>query len=356
MNAGLLRVQQYIECMQASSAVQLAYHVSMTDSVTEDLFIDEANAGQRVDAVLATLLPDFSRSRIARMLNEERILVDGRPAAPALKLKGGEQISVMPSDEPEVQLLPQAIDLDIRYQDDHLLVLNKPPGLVVHPGAGNPDGTMLNGLLHRVPALGSLPRAGLIHRLDKDTSGLLVVACSELAHRVLTKAMQARHIQREYLAVVKRVVTAGGTVDAPLARHPRDRKRIAVSKTQGGAARHAVSHYRVIERYRQHSLVSVKLETGRTHQIRVHMAHIGHPVLGDQSYGARIRMPQLPDAAAQSVVDGFRRQALHAASLRFAHPASNKELSFTADPPADMQALIAALSADSETVAGASHD
>ena len=239
----------------------------------------------------------------------------------------------------------EALDLDVQFEDEDLLVINKPAGLVVHPGAGNPDGTLLNGLLHRLPELAALPRLGLVHRLDKDTSGLLIVARSERAHVELTRAMQAREIRREYLAVVKRVMTAGGSVDAAIARHKTDRKKMAVER-QAGRGRRAVTHYQVLQRFRSHTSVRVQLETGRTHQIRVHMQHIGHPIAGDPVYGRGVRMPPLHNPASEAVVNAWRRQALHAQSLTFAHPVSGEALVFTAEVPADLQALLDALEKD----------
>jgi 23S rRNA pseudouridine1911/1915/1917 synthase len=234
------------------------------------------------------------------------------------------------------------------FEDDDLLVINKPPGLVVHPAAGNPDGTLLNALLHHAPDLAALPRAGIVHRLDKDTSGLMMVARNLAAHTRLVADLQARDIRREYLAVVNTVLTAGGEVDAPIGRHPVDRKRMAV--VSGGKP--AVTHYRVVERYRAHTLVRLRLETGRTHQIRVHMAHIHCPVTGDPVYGGRLRQPRGAGELLRTVLQGFRRQALHAERLAFRHPGSGEPVSWEAPVPPDMQELIEALREDAGQVAG----
>jgi 23S rRNA pseudouridine1911/1915/1917 synthase len=227
-------------------------------------------------------------------------------------------------------------------------VINKPPGLVVHPAAGNPDGTLQNALLHHDPALAALPRAGIVHRLDKDTSGLMMVARNLVAHKRLVAALQAREIRREYLAVVCTVLTAGGEVEAPIGRHPVDRKRMAV--VAGGKP--ARTHYRVVERYRAHTLLRLRLETGRTHQIRVHMAHIHCPVVGDPVYGGRPRLPRGAGEALRTVLQNFRRQALHAERLALVHPGSGEPVSWEAPVPPDMQALIETLRTDAGQAAG----
>ena len=241
----------------------------------------------------------------------------------------------------------QAIPLCVVYEDADVLVINKPPGLVVHPAAGNPDRTLQNALLHHDPELAALPRAGIVHRLDKDTSGLMMVARNLAAHNRLVTALQAREIRREYLAVVNTVLTAGGEVEAPIGRHPVDRKRMAV--VAGGKP--ARTHYRVVERYRAHTLVRLRLETGRTHQIRVHMAHIHCPVVGDPVYGGRLRQPRGAGEALRNMLQGFRRQALHAQRLAFQHPGSGVPVSWEAPVPVDMQELIDALHADAEQAA-----
>jgi 23S rRNA pseudouridine1911/1915/1917 synthase len=255
---------------------------------------------------------------------------------------GGEQIELHTVLEPQGDWQAEAIPLDIIYQDEALLVINKPAGLVVHPAAGNRDGTLLNALLHHAPELESVPRAGIVHRLDKETSGLLVIARTLAVHKTLIEMMQARDIQREYEAVVQGVMTAGNTIEAPIGRHPVQRKRMAVVSN----GRPAVTHYRVIERFRAHSHIRVQLETGRTHQIRVHMAHIRYPLLGDPVYGGRLRVPSGCSVELDEQLHRFRRQALHAARLQLNHPLSGEMMEWLAPLPADMQGLLEVLRQD----------
>jgi 23S rRNA pseudouridine1911/1915/1917 synthase len=237
------------------------------------------------------------------------------------------------------------IPLEIVYQDRAILVINKPPGLVVHPGAGNREGTLVNALLHYAPELANVPRAGVVHRLDKDTSGLLVVARSLPAQKRLVEQLQARSVKREYVAIVLGVMTAGGTIEAPIGRHPVERTRMAVVS----AGKEAVSHFRVLERFRAHSYIKVQLETGRTHQIRVHMAYLHHPLVGDPTYGGRLRVPADSDAALEAVLRRFKRQALHAGALGLIHPESGEALHWEVPLPADMQELLEALRADARS-------
>lgn len=295
-------------------------------------------AGQRLDQALARLLPEYSRSRLKGWIDAGRVTIDGRVPRPRDAVAGGESVQVRPLLAVVHDDRPQAIALDIRYEDGSILVLNKPPGLVVHPAAGNPQGTLLNALLHHQPALAALPRAGIVHRLDKETSGLMVVAKTLRAHRQLVAALAEREVRREYLALVQGELIAGGTVDEPIGRHPRDRKRMAV--VQGGKP--AVTHYRVEERFIGHTLLRVRLQTGRTHQIRVHMAFIRHPIVGDPVYGGRLRLP--PDAGHTLIaaLRGFQRQALHATRLALTHPESGEELAWQVGAPADMQTLLEA--------------
>jgi 23S rRNA pseudouridine1911/1915/1917 synthase len=301
-------------------------------------------AGRRLDQSLAALFPQYSRARLAAWIRSGAVRVDGAHAAPRLLLRGGEQVLIVAELEAEVAMAPEAIDLDIRHEDADLLVLNKPAGLVVHPGAGNAAGTLQNALLHHDPALAVLPRAGIVHRLDKDTSGLMVVAKSVPAYTALVAMLSAHQVLRQYEAVVLGALIAGGTVDAPLGRHPVDRLRQAVRDGDNG--KRAVTHYRLRERYRKHSLVQCNLETGRTHQIRVHMAHAGHALVGDPLYGGGLKLPRGASPALAEALRGFRRQALHAERLAFAHPLSGEPLAFEAVRPADMQVLIDALRGD----------
>lgn len=301
-------------------------------------------AGQRFDQVAAELFPDYSRSRLSRWIKSGELTLDGRQAAPRQLLLGGEQLRLDAELVPETGDLAEDIALAVVYEDADLLVVDKPAGLVVHPGAGNPAGTMLNALLHHDAGLAELPRAGIVHRLDKDTSGLLVVARNLPAYAALVDLLSRHDVEREYEAVVLGVLVAGGTVDAPLGRSRSDRVRQAVSVV--GKGKPAVTHYRVVERYRAHSLIHCRLETGRTHQIRVHMAHIHHPLVGDPLYGGGLKLPKAASVELVAALRGFRRQALHARRLGFEHPISGEPLQFTAERPADQQALIDALRAD----------
>jgi 23S rRNA pseudouridine1911/1915/1917 synthase len=314
----------------------------MTRSIHLSVSIPEHLEGQRLDQALAELVPDYSRSRLQQWIREGRVTLDDRVPRVRERVRCGDTVCIDAEITGESACAAQAIELELIDEDDHLLVINKPPGLVVHPAAGNPDGTLLNALMHHDPGLAALPRAGIVHRLDKDTSGLMVVARTLGAHKSLVEAMQERRIRREYLAVVNGVLTAGGRIEAPIGRHPVDRKRMAV--VAGG--RVAVTHYRVIERYRAHTLVRVRLETGRTHQIRVHMAHIHNPVAGDPVYGGRPRLPRGAGDALKNALRDFRRQALHAQRLELEHPASGELLAWEAPLPADMKFLLELLQDD----------
>jgi 23S rRNA pseudouridine1911/1915/1917 synthase len=300
------------------------------------------HAGRRFDQVLAELFPDFSRSRLTAWIKSGEALLDGGEAKPKQALRGGETVTVWVTPSVETSAEPEAIALNLVHADEDVLVIDKPAGLVVHPGAGNPRGTLVNALLHFDPTLATLPRAGIVHRLDKDTSGLMVVARNLRAHASLVEQLSSRSVHRQYLAVVVGAMVAGGTVDAPIGRHPTDRIRQAVTES----GREAVTHYRVRERFRSHTLVECRLETGRTHQIRVHMAHVRHPLVGDPLYGGHLRLPK---GATEALVDGlrgFKRQALHAESLAFLHPASGEPLRFEARLPEDMLRLLAQLRED----------
>ena len=298
--------------------------------------------GKRFDQALAELFPEYSRSRLAEWIKSGDALLDGVARRPRDPVRGGETVTLAAAAGIETTALPEDIPLAIVHADPDVLVIDKPAGLVVHPGAGNPRGTLVNALLHFDAKLSEIPRAGIVHRLDKDTSGLMVVARTLCAHAALVEQLAARAVHRQYVAVAMGPMIAGGTVDAPIGRHPTDRVRMAVVKN----GREAVTHYRVRERFRAHTLIECRLETGRTHQIRVHMAHIKHPLVGDPIY-SRLANPRGAGAELVAMLRDFRRQALHAEKLSFAHPVGGATITAEAPMPADMQALVAALRADS---------
>lgn len=298
-------------------------------------------AQKRLDQTLAILFPEHSRSRLKDWIELGKVWVDGKYLKPKDKLAGGEFIKI------EVQV-PKVVDwqeeeripIDIVYQDEYLLIVNKQANLVVHPAAGNEKGTLVNALLHLIPNLKQLPRAGIVHRLDKNTTGLLVVAKTLASHTALVELLQNHEIQREYQALVWGVMTGGGTVNAAIARHPHDRKRMAVVEK----GKPAITHYRVLKRFKSHTLVQVNLETGRTHQIRVHMAYIQFPIVGDKTYGGRLRLPPGATEEQLTLLRNFPRQALHAKKLAFIHPITQHPLEFEAPLPHDFQELLKALS------------
>jgi 23S rRNA pseudouridine1911/1915/1917 synthase len=299
-------------------------------------------AGRRLDQAAAALLPEFSRSRLRTWIDAGELTVGGHGAKPRLLLKGGEELALETELEAAVATEPEPIPLVIVHADDALLVIDKPVGLVVHPGAGNRSGTLQNALLHGYPELAVLPRAGLVHRLDKDTSGLLLVARSLASHTALSAALERREVKRTYRAICHGVLTGGGSIDAPIGRHRRERTKMAV--TDGG--RPALTHYRVVERFRAHTYCEIELGTGRTHQIRVHMAHIRAPLLGDPAYGGRPKLPAAPSAELRAALQGLRRQALHATRLRLAHPATGAALEFHSALAPDLEHVLALLRAD----------
>ncbi len=307
-----------------------------------EFLVPDSAAGYRLDQLLAEKCPDYSRSRLQLWIKTGRVTLDGQPCRPREKLRGGERILLRPELEAEVRDEGEAMPLDILHEDASILVLNKPAGLVMHPAAGNPRGTLLNGLLAHHPALAQIPRAGIVHRLDKETSGLLVVAKTLTAQNSLVRQLQARSMKREYLAVTQGVMTAGGTVDAPIGRHPVNRLRMAVTES----GKPAVTHYRVLQRFRAHTYIRVNLETGRTHQIRVHMAHIHYPLVGDPLYGGRLKIPAGAAEILSETLRHFNRQALHAARLRLQHPDSGETLAWDAPLPQDFQSLLSALEED----------
>jgi 23S rRNA pseudouridine1911/1915/1917 synthase len=307
--------------------------------------VPEELAGHRLDQALAKMFPEYSRSRLKSWLLAGSITIDGASWRPRDTVAGGERVDLAVAAEISVRAEPEPIPLDVVYEDEALLVINKPVGLVVHPGAGNPGGTLMNALLHHAPRLEELPRAGIIHRLDKDTSGLLLVGKTLPAHTALTRLLADRQVSRQYLAVCNGVLTGGGTIKAPIGRHPVDRTRMSVQDD----GKDAVTHYTVVERFRAHTYVKVSLETGRTHQIRVHFAHRRHALLGDQTYGGRLALPKGATEELIAMLRSFRRQALHATRLEFAHPLRGESLALDVEPPRDFQELLRVLKEDAAT-------
>lgn len=316
----------------------------MTQTIQKNVTITDVLHRKRLDQALAELVPEYSRSRLQQWIKAGFVTLDGRVPVVRERVRAGQSVCITAELQDETAALPENIPLEIVFEDAALLVINKPAGLVVHPAAGNPAGTLLNALLHYDESLVQLPRAGIVHRLDKQTSGIMVVARTLTAHKNLVEALQARTVKREYQAVVNTVLTAGGTVDVPIGRHPVDRKRMAV--VSGG--REALTHYRVAERFRAHTLVDVQLETGRTHQIRVHMAHLRTPIIGDPVYGGRLRLPGGATDQLRTALQQFRRQALHARRLALPHPVSGEDMAWETALPDDMKNLIAVLRADAQ--------
>ncbi|GAA3916035.1 23S rRNA pseudouridine(1911/1915/1917) synthase RluD [Luteimonas lutimaris] len=304
--------------------------------------VPESAAGRRFDAVLAELFPEFSRSRLAEWIKSGDALLDGKAVRPREPVRGGEAVALAVQLDTQTEAEPQDIPLTVLHEDADVFVIDKPAGLVVHPGAGNPDGTLVNGLLFRDPALAALPRAGIVHRLDKDTSGVMVVARTLQAHAALVEQLSARAVHRQYLAIVVGALVSGGTADTAIDRHPRDRLRMAVRDD----GRQAVTHYRLRERFRAHTALECRLETGRTHQIRVHMAHLKHPIVGDPLYGGSLRLPRGASEELVAALRAFKRQALHAETLEFVHPLSGEPLRCSAAVPADMLELLRLLRED----------
>lgn len=299
-------------------------------------------SGKRLDHVAAQLFPDYSRSRLQQWIKDGQLTLNGKAEKAKILVHGGEQIDIHAQPIAQENWAAQDIPLTVIYEDDDILVINKPAGLVVHPAAGNFDNTLVNALLHHAPLLANLPRAGIVHRLDKDTTGLLIIAKSLPAHTHLVAALQARDITREYECIVNGTMVSGGTVDEPIGRNPHDRLKQAIN----ASGKSAVTHYRVLARYRRHTRLQVNLETGRTHQIRVHMAHIHHPIVGDTTYGSRVLLPPKASPELIAMLRQFNRQALHARKLVLEHPITKQNMCWEADLPPDMQSLIQALEED----------
>lgn len=311
--------------------------------ITLSAEVQPEQMGQRLDQTLAELFPEYSRSRLKTWIEADLVKLNDRITnIPREKVLGGERIEIIVEVEDETRFEAENIPLNIVYEDDDIIVINKPKDLVVHPGAGNPNGTVLNALLYHYPPISEVPRAGIVHRLDKDTTGLMVVAKTIPAQTKLVRDLQKRKITREYEAVASGIMTKGGTVDQPMARHATKRTLMAVHPM----GKPAVTHYRIMENYRNYTRLRLRLETGRTHQIRVHMAHIAHPLLGDQTYGGRPRPPKNASEDFMEVLRNFKRQALHAVMLRLAHPITGEIMEWYAPLPDDFVELLNALKAD----------
>jgi len=314
----------------------------MTTRLSLHALVTPALDGARLDQAAAALFSGYSRVRLQQWIKEGGLLVNGRQLRGKDRINAGDALVLETELAVEETHEPEAVALDIVYEDDDIIVLNKPVNTVVHPAAGNRTGTLLNALLHHCPELREIPRAGIVHRLDKDTTGLMVVARTLQAHRQLVKQLQRREVEREYEAIVIGVMTGGGTVDLPLGRHPVYRQKRAVIEN----GKEAVTHYRVLHRFHAHTHILVKLETGRTHQIRVHMSHIRYPLVGDPLYGGRLQIPRGCSNALVEALKQFRRQALHARRLGFEHPGTGEYMSWEAERPDDMQALLDMIQAD----------
>jgi 23S rRNA pseudouridine1911/1915/1917 synthase len=308
----------------------------MQEAIEREMVLDRVDDGRRLDQVLKERWPDFSRSRLVAWMKAGQITVNGVPAAPSQSVSGGARVRLVAELTRHGEDQPQSISLKVLYEDEHLLVIDKQAGLTVHPGAGTPDGTLVNALLHHAPSLAALPRAGLVHRLDRDTTGCLLVAKSLAAHTQLTEALAARRIDREYEAIVVGTPISGGLIDVPIGRDPQHRTRQAVTEL----GREARTHFRVVERFAEHALLRLKLDTGRTHQIRVHLQYAGFPIVGDPVYGGRFRRPRQASESLVAQIRGFGRQALHARWLGFAHPLTGDALRLEAQRPADFAALL----------------
>ncbi|HHK0097571.1 TPA: 23S rRNA pseudouridine(1911/1915/1917) synthase RluD [Pseudomonas aeruginosa] len=320
----------------------------MSDMIQRAAEVPFELGGQRLDQIAAQLFPEHSRSRLAGWIKDGRLTVDGAVLRPRDIVHSGAQLVLEAEQEAQGEWLAQDIELEIVYEDEHILVIDKPAGLVVHPAAGHQDGTLLNALLYHVPDIANVPRAGIVHRLDKDTTGLMVVAKTLEAHTKLVAQLQARSVSRIYEAIVIGVITSGGTIDAPIGRHGVQRQKMAVVD----AGKVAVSHYRVLERFRAHPHTRVKLETGRTHQIRVHMSHIGYPLVGDPVYGGRFRIPPVASQTLVQTLREFPRQALHARFLELDHPATGVRMKWESPLPEDFLWLLSLLRQDREAFVG----
>ena len=307
-----------------------------------NLIVGDDNNNQRFDKVVAILVQDFSRMTIKNWINSGHILLDNQTTEPKTKVRKGQKIQVFPIIEDRQETVAEKIDFGVAYEDEDLLIVDKPSGLVVHPGHGNPTGTLQNGLLYYLPSLKNLPRGGLIHRLDKDTSGLLIIAKTSHSYTKMVSALEKRKILREYRAICVGAMSSGGKVDAKISRDTKNRIKFAISKN----GKHALTHFRILKKFEQHTYIGLRLDTGRTHQIRVHMSHIKYPLLGDPLYGKRLIVPQRASKTLQSELQQFKRQALHANKISLSHPISHEELTIKSKIPEDILSILVALSND----------
>ncbi|GAA3941957.1 23S rRNA pseudouridine(1911/1915/1917) synthase RluD [Litoribacillus peritrichatus] len=311
----------------------------MSRQISESQTVPEDMSGMRVDQIASKLFSEYSRVRLQGWIKSGELTIDGKTLKPKEKLWGGELLEIEAELEDVNQWQAENIPLEIVYEDDDILVINKPVGLVVHPAAGHYNGTLLNALLYHYPGIEVVPRAGIVHRLDMDTSGLMVVAKTIEAQTDLVDQLQTREMGREYEAVVQGVMTGGGVVDEPIGRHPVSRMKQAVI----ASGKPAITHYRVMDRYQNHTHIRLKLETGRTHQIRVHMSHLGYPLIGDAVYAGRMRIPKGASPALLNMLQSFKRQALHAKRLELVHPITGEDMAWEVELPQDMVELLACL-------------
>ncbi|MFT5718104.1 MAG: 23S rRNA pseudouridine1911/1915/1917 synthase [Oleiphilaceae bacterium] len=311
----------------------------MTQVVEDDFVVPLRLSDCRLDQVMTELMPDYSRSRLQQWIKAGSVLVNKKTLRPKDKVRVNDLIEVHAELESQGDWEAEDIDIDVVYEDDDIIIINKPAGMVVHPAVGNYTGTLVNALLHHYPDIEAVPRAGIVHRLDKDTTGLMVVAKTLIAHAHIVNQLQTREMGREYEAVVANPMTGGGKVDAAIARSPKNRKKMALHPF----GKVAITHYRILERFPAYTHLRVKLETGRTHQIRVHMASINHPLIGDQTYGGRLKLPAGASEEVKEVLRTFGRQALHAKEITLIHPRTGEEMNWESELPSDMQALLATL-------------
>lgn len=317
----------------------------MIESININIIIPDELSGKRLDQALAELLPEHSRARIQNWIRDDFVQIDKKAMRPRDKVHGGEKVEIRAEIESQISAAPEDIPLEIIFEDEHLIVINKPAGLIVHPGAGNPKHTLMNALLHYDQQLEQVARAGIVHRLDRDTTGLLVVARTPQSHTSLANQLQARKIHRGYLVIVSGIMTAGGTVEQPIGRHPKNRTKMAIVKN----GRPSTTHYRIIKKYKHHTQLQINLETGRTHQIRVHLSWLHYPIIGDPLYGAKKPLVKGMDPKLASYISAFPRQALHARTIQLLHPLSNEMMEWQAPIPEDMKELIKTLELDAKS-------